>query len=163
MVPHPVRIAASALATDAPALHDRKDPMFLAAVNKAAGRAFSLAGIGPEMVDVLELHDSFTVLTALQLEASGFSQRGQGWMLASNGDIARNGRIPISTCGGLKARGNVGGATGVYQAVEVTNQLRKKAGDCQVNDPHWGMTINLGGTGGTAVALILEAMDQVWR
>ncbi|MBN1315736.1 MAG: thiolase domain-containing protein [Anaerolineales bacterium] len=159
MVPHPVRIAASALATDVPALHDRKDILFLAAVNKAAGRALSMAGIGPEQVDVLELHDSFTVLTALQLEASGFAQRGQGWMLANNGDVALDGRIPISTHGGLKARGDVGGATGVYQVVEVASQLRKTAGDCQVSNPHWGMTINLGGTGGTAVAHILEAMD----
>ena len=156
MVPRPVRIAASALATDAPALHDRRDPLFLAAVNTAVGRAYTAAGIGPDDIDVLELHDSFTVLAALQLEAAGFAPRGQGWTLANNGDIALDGRIPISTHGGLKARGDVGGATGIYQAIEVVRQLRRAAGDCQVPDPHWGMTLNLGGSGGTAVAHVFS-------
>lgn len=159
MVPHPIRIAASALATDTLALHDRRDLLYLNAANKAAGRAYSMAGIGPDQLDVLELHDSFTVLTSLQLEACGFSQRGQGWMLANNGEIALNGRIPISTHGGLKARGDVGGATGVYQVVEVVQQLRKTAGNCQTPNPYWGMSLNLGGVGSTAVAHILEPME----
>jgi len=159
LVPHPVRVAASALVTDAPALHDRKDPLFVAAVNSACGRAYEAAGIGPGEIDLLELHDSFTVFAALQLEAAGFAPRGQGWTLAENGDITRTGRIPISTCGGLKARGDVGGATGVYQAVEVVQQLRRQAGDCQVPDPHWGMTLNVGGSGGTAVVHIMEAIQ----
>ena len=159
MVPHPVRIAASTLATDPPAVHDRTDPLFLAAANLAAGRAYTDAGIGPDQVQVLELHDSFTVFSALQLEAVGFASRGQGWKLAQNGDITREGRIPISTHGGLKARGDVGGATGVYQIVEVVQQLRQAAGECQVPDPHWGMTLNLGGSGGTAVAHVLEAIE----
>jgi acetyl-CoA C-acetyltransferase len=159
MVPRPVRIAASTLATDSPAVHDRPDPLFLAAANLAAGRAYTEAGIGPDQVQVLELHDSFTVLSALQLEAAGFAPRGKGWALAQNGDIARDGRIPISTHGGLKARGDVGGATGVYQIVEVVQQLRRAAGECQVPDPHWGMALNLGGAGGTAVAHVMEAIE----
>ncbi len=158
-VPRPVRIAASALATDAPALHDRRDPLLLTAVNLAAGRAYHRAGISPEEVDLLELHDSFTVLAALQLEAAGFALRGQGWTLANNGDIARDGRIPICTHGGLKARGDVGGATGVYQIVEVVQQLRNAAGDCQVPNPRWGMALSLGGMGGTAVVHLLEGID----
>jgi acetyl-CoA C-acetyltransferase len=156
LVPRPVRIAASALATDAPAIHDRRDPLFLAAANTAVGRAYTLASVGPDQIDLLELHDSFTVLSALQLEAAGFAARGEGWQLANNGDIKLSGRIPISTHGGLKARGDVGGATGVYQIVEAVRQLRNAAGDCQVADPHWGMTLNLGAAGGTAVAHILE-------
>ena len=157
LVPQPVRIASSALVTDAPALHDRYDPLYLAAVNTAAGRAYKAAGIGPDQVDVLELHDSFTVLAALQLEAAGFAPRGEGWNLANNGDITLTGRIPISTHGGLKARGDVGGATGVYQMVEVVRQLRNTAGDCQVSGARYGMTSNLGASGGTAVVHILEA------
>jgi acetyl-CoA C-acetyltransferase len=156
LVPSPVRVAASAMATDAPALHDRLDPLFLAAVNQAAGRAYVAAGIGPAEINLLELHDSFTVLAALQLEAAGFAERGQGWSLARNGGIGKTGSIPISTCGGLKARGDVGGATGVYQVVEIVKQLRRQAGDCQVPEPRWGMALNLGGAGGTAVAHIFE-------
>ncbi len=155
----PVRLAASALVTDAPAVHDRRDPLFLAAANTATGRAYTAAGIGPDQVSVLELHDSFTVMAALQLEAAGFASRGEGWKLANNGDISLAGRIPISTHGGLKARGDVGGATGVYQMVEVVRQLRGTAGDCQVPNAYWGMTLNLGGAGGTAVAHILEKIE----
>ena len=156
LVPQPVRITASALVTDAPAVHDRREPLFLAAANAAAGRAYSIAGIGPDQIDLLELHDSFTVLSALQLEAAGFAARGEGWQLAKDGDISLTGRIPISTHGGLKARGDVGGATGVYQVVEVVRQLRNAAGECQVPNAHRGMTLNLGASGGTAAAHILE-------
>ena len=159
MVPRPVRVAASTLATDAPAMHDRRDILFLAAANTALGRACGAAGVVPDDIDVLELHDSFTVLAALQLEAAGFAPRGQGWRLANNSDITLTGRIPISTHGGLKARGDAGGATGVYQVVEVVRQLRHAAGDCQVPNPHWGMALNLGGLGGTAVAHILEVIE----
>jgi len=160
MAPQAVRVAASMLATDAPAVHDRVDPLFLAAANRAAGRAYTAAGMGPHDIDLLELHDSFTVLAALQLEAIGFAPRGQGWSLAENGAISRTGRIPISTAGGLKARGDVGGATGVYQVVEVVEQLRHTAGDCQVPGVQRGMTLNLGGLGGTAVVHIFEAIEN---
>lgn len=159
MVPSPVRVAASSLVTDAPALHDRADPLVLAAANTAAGRAYHAAGVVPGDIDLLELHDSFTVFAALQLEAAGFAQRGEGWTLAKNGDIGPQGRIPISTCGGLKARGDVGGGTGVYQAVEVVQQLRGAAGDCQVPNARRGMTLNVGGSGGTAVVHILESIE----
>ena len=158
LVPQPVRITASTLVTDAPAVHDRRDPLFLAAANAAAGRVYSIAGIGPDQIDLLELHDSFTVLSALQLEAAGFAARGEGWQLAKDGEISLTGRIPISTHGGLKARGDVGGATGVYQVVEVVRQLRNAAGECQVPKAQRGMTLNLGASGGTAAAHILETI-----
>ena len=83
----------------------------------------------------------------------------QGWQLARDGAIGRNGRIPISTFGGLKARGNPVGATGAYQIVEVARQLRGEAGDCQVEGARIGMAQNLGGSGGTAVTHILKRED----
>ncbi|HUM67872.1 MAG TPA: thiolase domain-containing protein, partial [Chloroflexota bacterium] len=70
---------------------------------------------------------------------------GEGWQLARDGQIGRNGRVPISTFGGLKARGNPGGATGVYQVVEVARQLRGQAEACQIADAKIGMAQNLGG------------------
>ncbi|GIV81625.1 MAG: acetyl-CoA acetyltransferase [Anaerolineae bacterium] len=159
MVPQPVLIKGSAAATDALALHNRPDLLFLRAANLAAGRAYEQAGIRPADLHLAELHDSFTVLTALQLEAIGFAPRGAGWKLAVEGAIQRGGRLPISTFGGLKARGNPLGATGVYQAVEVALQLRGAAGDNQVQGARLGLALNLGGLGSTAVAHVLERME----
>ncbi|MCA9866030.1 MAG: thiolase domain-containing protein [Anaerolineae bacterium] len=157
MVARPVRILASALATDTVALHDRRDLLWLAAAERSARRAYEMAGLSPTDIDVAELHDSFTILAALSLEACGFAERGQGWQLARDGEIGRGGRIPISTFGGLKARGNPPGATGLYQIVEVAQQLRGTAGDCQVADVRVGLAQNLGGMAGTAVTHILQA------
>ncbi|MBI5958131.1 MAG: thiolase domain-containing protein [Chloroflexi bacterium] len=159
MVPRPVRIRGSAAATDTLALHNRADMMFLRAANLAAGRAYTQAGIGPNDLHLAELHDSFTILTALQLEAIGFARRGEGWKPAVEGLITRQGRLPISTFGGLKARGNPLGATGVYQAVEIALQLRREAGDNQVDNARLGLALNLGGLGSTAVAHILERVE----
>jgi len=153
--PAAVRVAASAIATDTLALHDRPDLLHFEAARLSAERAYQKAGLKPGDIDLFELHDAFTVFAALSLEAAGFAPPGEGWRLAS-GDIARTGRIPISTLGGLKARGNPGGATGVYQVAEVALQLRGEAGPCQVAGAQWGMAQCLGGAGATAVTHILE-------
>jgi acetyl-CoA C-acetyltransferase len=157
MVARPVRIAASTLATDSLALHDRRDTLWLSAAERSARLAFERAEVSPADIDVAELHDSFTVMVALSLEACGFAARGGGWQLARDGVIARDGRIPISTFGGLKARGNPIGATGLYQIVEVAQQVRGTAGDCQVADARIGLAQNLGGMAATAVTHILRS------
>jgi acetyl-CoA C-acetyltransferase len=151
-----VRIAASAIATDSVSLHDRRDPLWLDAAALSAQKAYKHAGIGPQDVDLFEVHDAFTIVSALSLEASGFAPRGQGTRLALDGDIFINGRIPISTMGGLKARGHPVGATGIYQIAEVVGQLRGEAGANQVGDAHWGMAQNIGGSGATVITTILE-------
>lgn len=150
MVPKPVRVIGSALATDHIGLHDRQNILRLEAAEISAQKALSEAGLTTDDIDVFELHDAYTVMAALSLEASGFAEPGRGWQLARDGEIGRDGRIPISTFGGLKARGNPAGATGVYQIVEVCQQLRNEAGDCQVEGAQIGMTQNLGGSGATA-------------
>ena len=160
MVPKPVRIAGSALATDHIGLHDRKDPLWLRAAEISSNKAMEQAAVSHDDIDLFELHDGYTILAALSLEASGFAEYGQGWQLARDGDIGRDGRIPISTFGGLKARGNPVGATGVYQIVEVTSQLRGAAGDCQVPGARIGMAQSLGGSGATAVTHVLVIGDQ---
>jgi acetyl-CoA C-acetyltransferase len=154
----PIRIAASAIATDSLSLHDRDDLLVLAAANLSAGRAYEQAGIGPDDVDLFELHDGFTILSALTLEATGFAGRGQGVRLANPERIGLHGKLPISTFGGLKGRGDPAGATGVYQAVEVVQQLRGEAGPNQVPEAEWGMAQNLGGFGATAVTHIFQAL-----
>lgn len=159
MVARPVNIVASTLATDTLALHDRRDTLWLAAAESSAQRAYEQAGLSAADIDLFELHDSFTILAALSLEAAGFAERGGGWQLARDGEIGRNGRVPISTFGGLKARGNPAGATGLYQIVEAAQQLRGAAGDCQVGGARVAMTQNLGGLGATAVTHILGIIN----
>jgi acetyl-CoA C-acetyltransferase len=151
-----VRIAGSAMATDSLSIHDRHDPLWLQAAEDSAQRAYRQAGVGPGDIDLFELHDAFTIMSALSLEATGFAERGKGWQLALDGDITRDGRIPLCTMGGLKARGHPVGATGVYQIVEAVQQLRGQAGDCQVPDAQLAMAQNIGGSGATIVTHILE-------
>ncbi|MBM4424355.1 MAG: thiolase domain-containing protein [Chloroflexi bacterium] len=155
-----IRIAASAVATDSLALHDRPDPLFFRAANLSAGRAYKQAGIEPGDMNVLELHDAYTVYAALSLEACGFAPRGLGWRMAGEGGISLRGKMPLSTFGGLKARGNPAGATGIYQIVEAALQLRGEAGANQVAAPRWGMAQCLGGSGSTAVTHILERVGR---
>ena len=95
-------------------------------------------------------------MAALSLEATGFAERGQAPRLAMDGEIRSTGRIPISTLGGLKARGHPVGATGMYQIVEVTRQLRGEAGGAQVPNAKIGMTQNIGGSGSNIIAHILQ-------
>jgi acetyl-CoA C-acetyltransferase len=154
--PAAVRVAASAMATDTLALHDRPDLLRFEAARLSASQAYERAGLGPDDIDLFELHDAFSVFAALSLEAGGFAEYGQGWKLAA-ADIRRDGRIPISTFGGLKARGNPGGATGVYQLAEAVLQLRGEAGPNQVPSASHALVQSLGGAGATAVTHILAA------
>ncbi len=156
LVPQPVRITGSAAATDTLALHDRADLLYLNAANRSAYKAYAQAGIQPGDVSLFELHDEYTVIAALSLEAAGFAERGQGWKLAQDGRLGLTGSLPVSTFGGLKARGNPVGATGVYQAVEACLQLRDQAGDNQVSNARVALIQNLGGLGGTAITHILQ-------
>jgi acetyl-CoA C-acetyltransferase len=150
----PVRILASSISTSAVALHDQPDPLILAAAHDSAAKAFQHGQVTPEDVDLFELHDQFSVLAALSLEAAGFADQGKGWQLAADGHIQRQGKIPICTFGGSKARGDAGGATGVIQAVEVVRQLQGIASDNQVENARIGMAQCLGGVGGTAATHI---------
>jgi acetyl-CoA C-acetyltransferase len=156
MVPLPVRISGSAAATDTLTLHDRSDLLYLKAANISAHKAFARAGITAKDVNLFELDDAYTILSALTLEATGFAARGEGWKLAQNNSIGLKGSLPISTFGGLKARGNPVGATGVYQAVEAVLQLRGNAGANQVENAKTALIQNLGGLGSTAIAHILQ-------
>jgi acetyl-CoA C-acetyltransferase len=153
-----IRVAASSLATDTLGLHDRPDPLNLTAARLSAARACEKARITPLQLDFFELFDSTTIITALSLEAAGYADPGEGWRLAQTNRIGINGSLPISTMGGLKARGNPGGATGVYQAVEAVVQLRGLAGKNQVSEARRAMIQSLGGPASTAVTHILEVI-----
>ncbi len=155
--PTSVRVAASAQATDTLALHDRPDLLGFDAAQLASGRAYKMAGIGPNDIDVFELFDAYSIFAALSLEAAGFAERGKGWQLAVDEQIGLDRRIPIQTFGGLKARGNPIGATGLYQIAELTLQLRGEAGANQVPGARVGMAQCIGGIGSNAVSHILVA------
>jgi acetyl-CoA C-acetyltransferase len=154
-----VRIAASASAVDTLAVHDRGDPLFLEAAYLSSHKAYALAGVTPADIDFFELHDAFSIMSVLSLEACGFAQRGRGVDLGESGAITSSGRLPITTMGGLKARGHPVGATGVYQALEVVQQLRGEAGPNQLERAHIGMAQNIGGSGAIIVTHILIGED----
>jgi len=153
-----VRITGSSLVTDRLAIHDRIEPLAFEAARKSIERACRQAGILPEDVDLFELYDSYSIYAALALEAAGFTQRGEGWKLAHEGKMNRDGELPIATFGGLKARGNPGGATGIYQAVEATLQLRGQAGANQVPGARRALVQSLAGPASAAVAHVLETL-----
>lgn len=152
-----IRVAGSAAATDTISVQHRRDPLWLSAAEKSAREAYAQAGIGPEDIQVFEAHDAFTIMAALSLEAAGFAPRGQGPRLALDGEIRPTGRIPIATRGGLKARGHPVGATGMYQIVEAVQQLRGEAEGTQVENAHYAMTQNIGGSGSNILTHILKA------
>jgi len=152
----PVQITASTVATDKFMIQERDDLLSLSAVSKSVSKAFSQSNLKIDDIDFAELHDAFTILSVLSLEASGFASRGEGWRFATADTIGLTGKLPISTFGGLKSRGNPAGATGVYQAVEAYLQLMGIAGDNQVADAKTAMIQNLGGLGSTATTHILQ-------
>lgn len=154
-----VEIAGAAIGTDSVALHDRHDPLFLSAAHLSVQRACAQAGIAPRDVDLFELHDAFTIMSALSLEAAGLAERGCGARLAMEGEITLQGRVPISTMGGLKARGHPVGASGVYQIVEAATQLRGEAGENQVPGCELAMTQSIGGSGATVVTHVLRRVN----
>jgi len=154
-----VRVLGTASATARLAIHDQPDPLSLTAAAISAERALRSAGITRDDIDLFELHDSFSIYAALALEAAGFAARGQGWQMARNGTIALEGKLPLTTFGGSKARGEAGGATGVYQVVEVTLQLQDRAGASQVGGARIGMAQCLGGAGATAATTLLSAQS----
>lgn len=158
-VSHPIRISGSAMATDTLALQDREHPLTLGAVRTSFERALAQSGKARDDVSFIEMHDAYTVLSALSLEAMGYSQAGEGhqWGANSGEAIGLKGRLPISTFGGLKSRGNPHGASGVYQAVEATLQLRGRAEANQVQGAKVGVIQSIGGLGASVVTHVLEA------
>ncbi|HET7011826.1 MAG TPA: thiolase domain-containing protein [Anaerolineales bacterium] len=153
--PAPVRVLGIGVATSPVALHEIRDPLDLPASRLSAEKAYASARLAATDVDFFEPHDSFTIYAAMAVEAAGFAARGQGWRLAREGKIGLEGPLPMLTFGGSKARGDTGGATGVYQLAEATLQVQHRANGNQVPRAGVGMVQCLGGTGGTAVTTLL--------
>jgi len=140
-----ILVAGSASATDTIAIHDRSEALFLAAAYRSSRVAYAQAGVGLQILIFLNCMTLFTIMSALSLEACGFAECGKGVQLGLDEEITINGRIPVTTRGGLKARGHPVGATGMYQIVEVVQQLRGECAETQVPDACIGMAQNIGG------------------
>jgi len=154
-----VRIAGSALATAPLALARRADPLDLTAVSRSTQRAMQQAGVTHRDVDLFEPHDAYTIMTALTLEAAGFAKRGEGLDFAHDERIGLAGDLPLTTFGGLKARGHPVGASGCYQMAEAYLQLAARAGANQVEEAGVALVQNIGGTGATVVSHVLLRDD----
>jgi len=151
-----VRIAGIGQATDTHAVHERKDPTELKAVETASRIAFEMAGVKPSDIDVAELHDAFTILEIAESEHVGFFKKGTGHLALERGETSLTGKLPINTSGGLKAKGHPVGATGVAQICELVWQLRGEAGERQVKGARTGFSCNFGGFGNNVVCFVLS-------
>jgi acetyl-CoA C-acetyltransferase len=155
----PVEVAASTVASDILSLYQRPEITTFEASRRASDQAYKRAGVGPKDIDVLEVHDAFSILGIMALEDLGFAQKGSGTQLLDKGECARDGRLPTNSFGGLKARGHPVGASGLYQVAEVALQLKNEAGKCQVSGAEVGLAQSVGGIGSTVAVHILRGMN----
>ena len=151
-----VRVLGSDCRTDNITLQARKDPLDMEAVRLSTSHVLQQAGIRLQDVSVYETHDAYTIMSALALESCGFVPRGQAVEFAKAGEIRVDGRLPINTFGGLKARGHPVGASGVYQVCELYRQLTQTApASIQVKNARYGLTSSFGGAATTVVTHLL--------
>ncbi len=142
--PRPVRLLSSVVVSG---MREGADDDILDAeiTARAARLAYQQAGLAPEDVDVVELHDAFTIAELLYYEALGLAPRGEAVPLLRSGATRLGGRVPVNPSGGLLAKGHPLGATGVAQMVEILWQLQGRAGERQVADARVGLTQCTGG------------------
>ena len=151
----PILVSGVGLATDTLGVHDRKNITTLSAAVEASKKAYKMAGVTPKDIDIAEIHDAFSIMSALSLEDMGFAKKGQGTKMALEGQHYIGGELPLNLYGGLKARGHPVGATGVYQIGELVSSLR---GDGRV-DAEIGLAENIGGSGATVSVCVLKRGD----
>ena len=152
----PIHIIGSGQASDSIGIYERESLTSLIAAKIAAKQAYEMAGIGPEDVDVAEVHDCFTIAEIIAYEDLGFCKAGEGGRLVESGETTLEGRLPVNTSGGLKAKGHPVGATGTAQAYEIYLQLTEQAEKRQVKDAKIGLAHNVGGSGATATVHIFR-------
>jgi len=154
----PVKIRGIGSATGPIALHDHKELTKLDAVNTSAKRAYSMAGVNSSDISFVEVHDCFSIAEIIAAEELGFFEHGKGGKAIAEGQGTYGGKVVINPSGGLKAKGHPVGATGVAQVIEATLQLQQRADKRQIQNAKIGMTQNMGGSGGSSVVHILEAV-----
>jgi len=152
----PVYLTGFAAACDYLAIQERSSITGLAATRRAAAAAYRQAGIGPQDIDLAEVHDCFSIAEIMAYEDLGFCEPGGAAKLLVEGHTRLGGRLPVNVSGGLKAKGHPIGATGCGQACEIFAQLRGQAQEPsrQVPDARVALSHNVGGSGGSAVVCI---------
>jgi len=153
----PVHIIGSGQASDTIGLYERQSLTSVLAAKLAAKTAYEMAQIQPSDVDVAEVHDCFTNVELMAYEDLGFCPPGESGKLIENGSTTLDGRLPVNTSGGLKAKGHPVGATGIAQTYEIYLQLTGQADKRQVKDARVGLTHNIGGSGATATVHIYRS------
>ncbi len=156
----PVHIVGSGQASDSIGLYERQSLTSLLSAKLAAKTAYEMAAVKPEDMDVAEVHDCFTIAEIIAYEDLGFCHAGEGGKLAESGETRLDGRLPVNTSGGLKAKGHPVGATGTAQAYEMYLQLTGQADKRQVKNAKMGLTHNVGGSGATATVHIYRSDQQ---
>ncbi len=154
----PIKISASAFANEYISLHSRESLIKSVSTIEAGKKAYRMAKKEPKDIDLVEIHDAFSIIAIEGLEDLGFAKKGEAWKLAEEGQLSYDGDLPYNTSGGLKAKGHPVGATGVGQVVEIVKQLRNEAGKRQVPDAKVGLAHNVGGTMTSSIVHILEVM-----
>jgi acetyl-CoA C-acetyltransferase len=155
----PVHIIGTGQASDTIGLYERQSLTSLQAAKLAAQKAYQMAAVTPEDMEVAEVHDCFTIAEIIAYEDLGLCPKGKGGKLAENGETRLDGRLPVNPSGGLKAKGHPVGATGTGQAYEIYLQLTGQAENRQVKNAKTGLTHNVGGSGATATVHIYRS-DQ---
>jgi acetyl-CoA C-acetyltransferase len=151
-----IEIAGSSLFVDRIASFEREDMTSWDASVKAAEEAYKQAGISPNDIDIAELHDAFTSVELISYEDLGFCSKGDGKELIRKGITNLNGKLPVNTSGGLKAKGHPISATGISQVYELVKQMRKQANERQVDNVEYALAQNIGGAGSTVTVHVLR-------
>jgi acetyl-CoA C-acetyltransferase len=154
----PVKILGTGAATSSLALANRADPADLDVVELSGDRAYEMAGLKPEDIDVAEVHDCFAIAEICCYEALRFVEKGRGKDAAREGVTDLGGKIPVNVSGGLKSKGHPVGATGIAQAVTIVDQLRGQGGEVQVEGAKIGLAQNMGGSGASSVVHIFQGV-----
>jgi acetyl-CoA acetyltransferase len=153
-----VRVRASALTSDRYTERDLVMPDVNTCTREAAKKAYEMAGIGPQDINLVELHDCFATAEILHYENLGIGKDGEAGKMIDEGATALGGRVPVNVSGGLLSKGHPLGATGVANIYEVTTHLRGEAGKRQVQGARFGMT-HVIGLGSACAIHILEKVS----
>ncbi|MEO4054425.1 thiolase domain-containing protein [Solibacillus sp. CAU 1738] len=154
--PSDIKILASAQASGPTMMQDATDLLSLSAIRLSGRQAYEKAGIGPQDIDVVEIHDCFSMTEMIAIEELGFFPKLEGWLAIEQGKTRVNGEKPVNTSGGLLSRGHPIGATGIAQIYQLVHQLRGNAPNQLEKLPRLALAQNLGGTGAYSVVHILE-------
>ena len=155
-----VKVVGSAQSSDKISLHHRETLSSLLATQIASKKAYEMAQISSKDISIAEVHDSYPIGEILAIEDLGFFQKGDGGKATIEGKTQLNSDISVNTSGGLKARGDPFGATGIAQIIEIIQQMRREADKRQVDDIKYGLTQNVMGTGASVLVHILSNMED---